>query len=181
MSIYFAQCVAPNGTDMGAVKVGWSKKPEQRVKDVPDSQPFNCELLAVCRGDLFEEAAFHAWLEADLIRGEYFYDRAEVRRLIGLCRTGQFPLAIAENHLRSTWITMDGISNFMALHGLDVPALVKLAGGREAFYASRLKQRIPSRRLVGHMVVAALRKGRSVDPDADFLNGEFAVRASEAA
>ncbi len=169
-TIYFAACKAPNGSDIGAIKVGCSANVKKRAKALSAGQPYTCTILATCPGSFLEEAVLHEWLRADQISGEFFHDTAEVRRLISSTReTSRMPVRIEAGTVPLRWIDQGGTANFMAAHGLTVDEAVKLTGRHVAFFMAGLRQKVPSRRLVASLAVAALKKGHAVNWEADFL------------
>ncbi len=181
-SIYFAQCIAPNGMDMGAIKIGCSYGVGSRLSSISNQVPFACKRLATCPGEMFEESVLHAWLRHERIRGEFFHDGGETRRLVDLVAvTGKFPLAIDPMDLTRplAWLQPSNVERFMDVHGLTLAEAAAFAGGKLRSYEIQIKAGVPSRRFVAALVVAALKKGHRVNWDSDFLahaeaNGETA-------
>lgn len=169
--IYFARCIAANGADMGAIKIGCSWHFRERAASISAQVPFRCEVLTTCPGEMFEESALHMWLKADHIRGEFFHDRGEVRRFVELVRqTDAMPITIEPNRPPWPWVKKPGVLNFMAVHGLSLSDATKVSGALLKSYEVMMNStKGPSRRFVAALTVAALRKGHVVDWQSDFL------------
>lgn len=179
--VYFAQCFASaNGADMGTIKVGCTRNVGGRMNWLKSGEPFEGKIIATCPGEFFEEAALHSWLKADCLRGEYYHDRGEVRRLADLtAATGRMPLPITRAEICHTWITMAQAEDFLRRHGLERDEVISLSGMYPATFDARIKQRVPSRSFVADLITAALRKGHSVDFERDFLGySEAKARAA---
>jgi hypothetical protein len=176
-SIYFAECIAPDGKPFGAVKIGCSHNVKVRLQKLSAGQPYSCNVLASCPGGFLEEAFLHEWLRADQISGEFFRDTAEVRSLASSTReTNRFPLPVVVGSVPIRWIDQSGVGNFLAAHDLTVEQAVELTGRDPMFFAAGLRQKVPQRRLVASLAVAAVRKGDTVDWSADFLAHERQLR-----
>ena len=53
-------------------KVGYSKNPHSRLKQLQTGHPQPLELLATYPGTIADEIKFHAWLSPDRTSGEWF-------------------------------------------------------------------------------------------------------------
>lgn len=173
-SIYFAACITPGGTLLGAIKVGCAANPAKRAMQLSSGQPYTCDVLATCPGGFLEEAVLHEWLLSESISGEFFRDGPKVRALITSVReTSCFPLPLAHapNVRLVTWFDKLGIAHFMDAHGLTHREAAKLTGRRLTFFQAGEAAKKPPRRYVAALAVAAIRKGHSVSWEADFLAG----------
>ena len=56
----------------GRVKIGKANNVDKRLRDLQTSAPHELELLAVARGGLAEEAAYHRRFVQDRLHGEWF-------------------------------------------------------------------------------------------------------------
>ena len=161
--IYFGRCVAANGADMGAIKIGCSARVEERIAAISTQVPFTCEKLATCPGGWFAEEVLHMWLRADQIRGEFFHDRGETRRLTNLvAATGELPFMVPDV---PHWEISSVVAlAFMAAHGITAATIAALTGGKVKSYEAMLAtQVLPSRRVVAALTVAAIQKQQAVD------------------
>jgi hypothetical protein len=71
--IYFVE------TD-GIVKIGFSKDPNTRLKDLETSMPHELNMILLIEGTMEDESAYHKRFEKDHIKGEWFalsYDITE--------------------------------------------------------------------------------------------------------
>jgi hypothetical protein len=162
--VYFARCIAANGADMGAIKIGCSYQPLDRVGAVSALQPYECKLLATCAGTMLEEAIAHLWLREHRIAGEFFHDTPEVMAFVDeVIRTGAFPVRFrigASEYLPS----MAEATAFMARHGLVVDEMQALTGATSTTYRDQIKLgKRPNRRFIAAMMVAALRRGHRIN------------------
>lgn len=66
--IYFAQM---GGSD-GPIKIGLSSRPKDRIKDMSTASPYPITLLAVMKGNMFDEARIHEEFASLRLRGEWF-------------------------------------------------------------------------------------------------------------
>jgi Meiotically up-regulated gene 113 len=62
--------IAP--TSRTVAKLGYSKNPQQRLKQLQTGHSAPLELLATRRGTMADEAKFHQWLSPDRTSGEWF-------------------------------------------------------------------------------------------------------------
>lgn len=63
----------------GAVKIGWSAKPERRLLELNVAYPERFHLVGVARGTKKDESEAHSLLRAHQIRGEWFRIEGPVR------------------------------------------------------------------------------------------------------
>lgn len=170
--IYFARCIAANGADMGAIKIGCSCDVERRQSQVETLLPFSMETIATCPGDFFDEYLLHFWLRNDRISGEYFHDRGEVMRLAERAtRTGKFPLDIEIRRPDdwTDWVKMSDAIQFMDQYGLTLADVAGESQSKLRTYDQHIKKDdVPNRRFVAALIVAALRKGNAVRWPSDF-------------
>jgi hypothetical protein len=69
------------------IKVGFSESnPEYRIRKLQTACPLELEVLQIREGTIQEEKAFHAQLWAYSVRGEWFYNKPEVLKVLGLPR-----------------------------------------------------------------------------------------------
>ena len=176
-SIYFAECIAPDGKPIGAVKIGCSSNVKVRAQKLSAGQPYICNVLASCPGGFLEEAFLHEWLRTDRIDGEFFRDTAEVRRLAASTReTQRFPLPVVVGSVPLRWIDQSGVFNFLVAHDLPLEQAAELTGRDPVFFEAGSRQKVPQRRFVAALAVAAVRKGDTVDWSADFIAHERRLR-----
>ena len=80
--IYFIECRVRH---VQYVKIGYSKDPENRMKQLQTGNPLKLKLLGYIPGDLSQEALFHAYFKATrLPDSEWFKVRKEGRMFFGL-------------------------------------------------------------------------------------------------
>lgn len=169
-SVYFAECIGPNGSPMGAIKIGCSARVARRIGQLSSGQPYTCKLLVSFPGHLLDEALMHEWLRDDQISGEFFADTPAVRDVIMSARETQgMPFPVEGAEVRLADVGAGGVRTFMAMHGLTVAEAAALTGRAAVFYDAGLAQKTPPRALVASLAVAALRKGRRVEWDFDFI------------
>lgn len=165
--VYFARCVAPNGADMGAIKIGCSHRLDSRITQLSAGEPFRCELLTKFQGTSFSEAAIHFLLRAHKIRGEYFHAEPPVMEMVNrVKRTGVNPLPIKERGEKApyVWMKMPQVVSFMERHDISAADVADVTGAREKTYANHItKNPIPNRRFVAALTVAAIERGHEVE------------------
>jgi hypothetical protein len=169
--VYFARCVAANGADMEAIKIGCSWGVTSRLKSIEANVPFDCQFLTDAPGDMFVESAVHMWFRGDRIAGEYFRSSPSLCAFIEEVRqSGEIPLRIrCRKEFDGPWITMDGVRAFMARHGLTVHDIVSVSGGKVVSCEMHMKQaERPNRRFAAALTVAALERGKRVRWPEDF-------------
>lgn len=171
--VYFARCVAANGADMEAIKIGLSYDPPARIASVGSLLPFTCEFIGSTPGCLFAENFIHMWLREEAIGGEYFHARGETLRVADhVARTGELPPDMRAIQIADETIvdfrTVEP-STFMHRHKITFEDTEKLAGVG-ADYHRKLIERKPkgNRRFLAALAVTAVRKGRSVYWPRDF-------------
>lgn len=160
-ALYFAKCVAANGADMGAIKIGCSYRMTHRLADISRNEPFDLELIASCAGDMFQESAVHMWFREHRIGGEFFRDHPDVIEFAQEAqRLGRIPLPISE--AEGWWLTCDEVAAFLDRHKITHDDIAAVAGTRPASVGYALKKPQPNRRLVGAVCIAAIEKGAKV-------------------
>jgi hypothetical protein len=168
--VYFARCIAANGADMGAIKIGCSYHPLDRVGAVSALQPYDCRVLASCPGTMLEESVAHLWLRDHRIAGEFFRDAPEVMAFVDeVAGHGRFPerLAIGASEYLPN---MTQAKNFMARHSVGVDEMQALTGATSSAYRDQIKLgKNPNRRFIAAMIVAALRRGHRVNWPQDLM------------
>lgn len=181
--VYFARCVAVNGADMEAVKIGCSWHVPHRLKSIEALVPFDCELIASVPGDMFLEYTVHMWFRADRIAGEYFRATPRVIDFIERAKaTGKVPLRISVTGDDGPWLHMPAAIAFMNRHGLTVADVAAVSGSQVKSYQAHLeKAERPNRRFVAAMTVAALERGHRVFWPRDFNVSSVRKTNSEAA
>ena len=148
-SVYFAECMGPDGSPIGAIKIGCSGNVKLRAQRLAAGQPYSCNVLATCPGGFLEEAFLHEWLRHDQIDGEFFRDTAEVRRLVSSTReTARFPAPVYGGMVPLRWIDQTGVENFLAAHRLDLETAARLTGRDLVFFEAGVRQKVPPRKLV---------------------------------
>lgn len=81
--IYFLQMdLVKHGCHQGPVKVGFSKKPDDRFDDISSHLPFNINMLLVIRGTIKEEKRIHKAFIRHLMRHEWYYPTQELMSFI---------------------------------------------------------------------------------------------------
>lgn len=171
--VYFARCIAANGVDMGAIKVGCSFYGVKRLHALSVNEPFDLELIGSFPGEMFEEAAMHCWLRKERIGGEYFHVGGEASRCAEIvAQTGRNPLPMSMEPPSGTagkWITWDEVTAFMGRAGVTVEEVAEAAGSRLVSYRAHMKHSAtPNRKFVAGLTVAAIRKGFEVRWEAPF-------------
>jgi hypothetical protein len=73
--IYFIECA-------GFVKIGTSTRPQKRFVGIRVSNPFDCKLMGVLRGNADGEQKIHKFIESHHHRGEWYRLTDDLRGLI---------------------------------------------------------------------------------------------------
>ncbi|MCM3273986.1 GIY-YIG nuclease family protein [Paenibacillus elgii] len=68
------------------VKIGYSNKPNQRIKDLQCGSPSEYKIEAIVFGDRKDEYSLHSRFKKYLFRNEWFFLTNELREYIVLCR-----------------------------------------------------------------------------------------------
>lgn len=79
MTIYF---ISEKGSTTAPVKIGRTASLEARLKTLQTAHAADLDVIASCPGDRAEEAAFHAELAADHIRGEWYRRSARLDAVV---------------------------------------------------------------------------------------------------
>lgn len=160
-NIYFARCVAENGADMGAIKIGCSFNYGRRIKMVNAGLPFTCELLAHCPGDMLVENVIHFALRSHKIRGEFFRSDEPVMAMVSsVAKTGLPPFPDLPETVKFHVPNMDQAREFMRRHDLTIEQMAEITGVRAKSYEIHMqKSNAPNRRFVSALVVCAMEKG----------------------
>ncbi len=167
--VYFARCIAANGMDMQAVKIGCSYGHLNRVASIGLLLPFHCELIGAIPGCMLTEDFIHMWLDAEKIGGEYFHARGETLRVVEHVRLfGSLPSDMRGYQSATDIDTIAAdIAGFMRRNRITFEDTERLAGVR-ANYHRRLIEREPhgNRRFIAALAVTAVRKGLAISwPD----------------
>lgn len=73
--IYFIECA-------GFVKIGISTRPQKRLVGIRVSNPFDCQMIGLMKGDAFGEQQIHDFIRSHHHRGEWYRLTDELRGLI---------------------------------------------------------------------------------------------------
>lgn len=76
----------------GRVKIGFTCRPEKRLKDLQKGDMETLSVIAIIDGSRFLEKTLHHILQPHRLRGEWFADCAEVRAEIDSAIAGKYPL-----------------------------------------------------------------------------------------
>lgn len=68
--------------DRSVAKIGYSKTPEKRLKQLQTGASTRLELLATCRGSIADERKIQAWLSPDRSQGEWFRWSAKIDEIL---------------------------------------------------------------------------------------------------
>jgi hypothetical protein len=91
----------------GALKVGWSESPEDRLRTLQTASPDRLTLLGSVEGDLADEATMHEALAEYRLEGEWFRATQDVlRRITDFLAGGVLPTEPAEWLAYSTLVDM---------------------------------------------------------------------------
>lgn len=78
--VYFLQC----GTDKLRFKIGFSKKPEKRARDLSNANPEPVHLIGYVVGSMKQERAAHLALLPLRLKGEWYPECERVQQFIGV-------------------------------------------------------------------------------------------------
>lgn len=171
-SVYFAKCVALDGYDLKATKIGLSHDPEKRIPQVAAGQPFKCELIASVPGNLYLEYFLQIWLRGECLGGEFFYGEETTRITEYARKYGRTPFRVKEGREDIYFSKIDCL-DYMARHGITFKDISKHSGVYAERYNDLLK-REPwgNRRFLAALSVTAVKKGIPVKWPHDFLPRE---------
>jgi hypothetical protein len=68
--------------DRTVAKLGYSKNPDKRLKQLQTGHPRPLVLLATFRGSIADEVRFHQWLSPDRTSGEWFRWSDKIDRIL---------------------------------------------------------------------------------------------------
>jgi hypothetical protein len=170
-SVYFARCLTPWGTPMGAIKVGCSYGHELRLKAISMNQPYSLELLALVPGGMLMETLVHLFLQKHRIAGEYFHENAHV---------AEYVQAVAERGTAFHYMSVspcgdrlpDGaFTAFLQYHGITIEQVCEYLGRDPKPYLAKTKG--INRKLIAAAVLIARNEtgGRYVSWPTDCIHG----------
>jgi hypothetical protein len=127
-TVYFARCLSPWGTPMGAVKIGCSYGHELRLKAVAANQPFTMELLTTVPGEMQMEATVHLHLRKHRISGEFFHENAYVMAYIERVKERGSAFAHIEAPSQGDSVPEGALEGFLKFHALPVGRIFDFLG-----------------------------------------------------
>lgn len=168
-NVYFADCIAINGVDMGVVKIGLSHDVHKRVEAVAVNQPFKCKLICYTPGDLFLEYFVHMWFWKDRVSGEFFRRSDELCRVMDAVQMeGRLPFAVTRKGRDINFCENDCVG-YMKRMGISFKDIERHAGVTTQHYQKLLeKQGYGNRRFLAALAVASVKMGNSINWVRDF-------------
>lgn len=177
--VYYARCLTPWGTPMGAIKIGCSYGHELRLKAITSTQPYDLELLAAVPGEMVMEALVHLYLSKHRIRGEFFHDNAFVRRYIDLVAARGTAFYWMDAAPMGDSLPDEAFQAFLAYHGLTIEEVCEFLG-RDPKLVARQKGGLTSRKIIAGAILMARgdlnRDGRMVQWPLDAIRGLLGLR-----
>lgn len=157
--VYFARCLTPFGTPLGAIKIGCSYGHETRLRAIASNQPYSLEILGTVPGDMITEAMVHLYLRRHRISGEFFYENLVVMGFINEAidrdRAFYFIHEGGGDNLPD-----EALAAFMDYHGLTLEAICEYLERPPAFYRGKLNGNKSRRLLAAALIVAQRADGR---------------------
>jgi hypothetical protein len=166
--VYFARCIGPWGTPLGAIKVGCSHVPESRLKSVATCQPYTIEVLAIVPGGFVMEAVVHQYLRKHRISGEFFHENAFVAGYVDAVAHRGAAFEDIEADPQGDVVPTGAFDGFLKYHGLTIEQVSEYLG-RQRVVANTASNKV----IAGALLLAnrSSSYGRSVQWPADCLRG----------
>lgn len=169
--VYFAECIGPTGTPLGAFKIGCSHGWSDRLKQISAGLPFSLELKAAVSGDLVLEKICHLALKEHRIGGEYFHASERVLKVVKYAAENGRAFSLIED-LGETSAPEGAVKAFMDYHGVDLSEVCKILGYSVSQYEKRLAdKKYKSRNIVAAAAVVANRREQYVCWPTDAIRG----------
>lgn len=118
--VYFARCIGPHKTPIGAIKIGCSFGHEDRLAAIGRNQPFTLELITTVPGEMITEAMIHLYLRRHRIGGEFFHENQVVMRFIEAAAERGRAFYYIDDVGAADNLPKEAIEAFMAFHGITI-------------------------------------------------------------
>lgn len=169
--VYFARCLGPWGTPMGAIKVGCSYGHELRVKAISSNQPYSLELITAVPGEMLLETLVHLYLQKHRIAGEFFHENAYVTEYLeGVIERGTAFVQM-DAPPQGDYLPDGSLDAFLKYHGLTLNRVFEFLGREPKVIADI--GRMKNRKLIAAAMLIARWEGdgRYVHWPADCVRG----------
>jgi len=155
-NVYFARCLTPFGTPLGAIKIGCSYGHELRLKNIASNQPYSLELIGVVPGQMITEAMCHIYLKRHRIAGEFFYENPVVMSFVDSAVERGRAFFFIDEAGTSDYLPSPALEAFMNYHGITVDDVCAFLERDPAAYRGKLNE-LKNRRFIAAALIVAQR------------------------
>jgi hypothetical protein len=172
-TVYFARCLTPFGTPMGAIKIGCSYGHEDRLRAVAANQPYSLQLIGAVPGEYVTEAMVHLYLKRHRISGEFFHENRYVMKFVESAVERGTAFQFINDVGAGDNLPDEALNAFMEYHGLTLEMVCEYLERDPAIYRGKAPPK--NRKLLAAALIMAQRAdgpgGRYVYWPADVVHG----------
>jgi hypothetical protein len=154
--VYFARCMTPFGTPMGAIKVGCSHGHELRLRAIGSNQPYNLNLIGTVPGGWITEAMVHLYLRRHRVAGEFFFDNQYVVSFVEAALSRDRAFHFIEDAGSGDNLPAEAFAAFMDYHGLTIELVCEYLERDPSPYVGKVSG-LKNRKLIAGALIAAQR------------------------
>lgn len=168
--VYFARCIGPHKTPMGAIKIGCSYGHELRLQSIARNQPFTLELITAVPGEMVTEAMVHLYLSRHRIDGEFFHENQVVMRYVEQVAARGAAFHYIEDAGNADHLPAKALEAFMRYHGISLDEVARYLQRDLKHLVGKLEG-VRNRNIVAATAILAQTDGRYVSWPRDCIFG----------